>query len=229
MKLTEMNLKLAEELMSWWINTGITRHDNLKDPDVLFNTMFNDGGKSQFYALPGLLFIVTDILPGVTGTLYEVGALKKNYDPKEAKHELVGIVKEFSLNRLTYSCPSAVTGLSSAMKDMGLKYEGRVKYSCIYNGILGDTDLYGFYSIMPERARRRRGRRNARKEAPIANGTGNFAAEQDSFNGEEIRSRNPEGRDGSERENNAGSDETGSGSQDDSRHDSHGEQQQSAS
>lgn len=230
MKLTEMNLDLASHLMYWWVETSTTRYDALKDPDVLFNTMFNDGGKSNFYLIPGLLFIVTDVIPGAVGTIYEAGLLTDKYNKAEAKQELISIVREYSLNRLSYMSPSPVTALSSALKNIGFKYEGRLKYSCIYNGLLADMDLYGFYSVMPEKARRRRGRRrDARKENALANRPSDFTVKQNGLHREEEGGRSSAGRNALGGAGNAGSDQTVNRPEGNSRHDSHGEFVQSAS
>ena len=188
MKLTEMNLELAQNLMNWWIETGDSRIDEFKNPDLLYSLMFQDGGKSQFYAIPELLLIVNSIVAGKNAVIYEIGILGDGYDTREAKRELIEIVKEYNLKRLTFICPSPVTLFSTKLKDLGFKYEGRMRHAAIYNGKLCDVDIFGFYSVKPQ-SRRRRGRR---KKDSFKDYNGAGIRQPDTLHGEETRSRDLE-------------------------------------
>lgn len=193
MKITEMSLPLAQELMKWWVDTGEARVDEAKNPDVMYRMLFQDGAMTQFYTIPGVLFILTSINTGASGILYEMGVLNEEYDAKEAKNELISIVREYDLNRLTFACPSCVTAYSGKLKALGFKFEGRMKFAATYNGKLSDIDLYGFYSIKPAK-RRRRGRRGKQESAfQSDHRPGNLAVEQDSSHGEETRRGDSEG------------------------------------
>jgi hypothetical protein len=168
MKLTEMNLTLAQDLMNWWIDTSDERFDSWKNPDVLYNALFNDGGKAQFYQIPGVFIIATDIIPGNDANLFQMGLLGQ-YDASEAKNELINIAREYKLNRLTFTAPSAVNAFLPALKSIGFKHEGRLRYAGVYNGQTSDVDIFGFYSIKPEKHRKRRGRRNGRQKGSLKN------------------------------------------------------------
>ena len=159
MKLTNMTLELAKNLMDQWIEEGDSRPDGQKDPDLLYHLLFEDGGKSQFYKTTNLLWILHEFQPAWGGGLFQLGMLTKDYDPKEGKKELISILREYEFKRLSFICPSPITAFAPKLREIGFKYEGRLKYSCVYNGKLADSDLYGFYSIKPETKRRRRGRR----------------------------------------------------------------------
>ena len=163
MKITEMNLDLAKKLMNWWIETGDARVDEAKDPDMLYNSFF-DNGVTQFYTVPGALLMATNINPTAGAILYELGLLGESYDVVEVKNELISIVREYDLKRLTFACPSCVNAYSNILKPLGFKFEGRMKFAGTYNGKLCDIDLYGFYSVKPAK-RRRRGRRNDKKDS----------------------------------------------------------------
>ena len=158
-----MNLDLAKKLMNWWIETGDARVDEAKDPDMLYNSFF-DNGLTQFYCVPEALLMVTNINKGSSGILYELGILEGKYDVKELKDELISVVREYDLKRLTFACPSCVNAYSNILKPLGFKFEGRMKFAGTYNGKLCDIDLYGFYSVKPAK-RRRRGRRNDKKDS----------------------------------------------------------------
>lgn len=174
MKIQEMNLELANQLMSWWIETGDCRSDEMKDPDFLYNLLFNDGGKSQFYAIPGVLFILSHIVPGSSGVVFEMG-LQSIFDAKEAKKQLIEMVREYDLKRLTFLTPSPITALSPTLKTIGFKYEGRMRHACMYNGKLADVDIFGFYSVKPNK-RRRRGRRDKVQDKASSNQTSSASA-----------------------------------------------------
>lgn len=186
-----MNLELAQEIMNWWAETEDSRVDEAKNPDVLYNALF-DGGKSQFYKIPGLLFIVTNITPEKSAVIYDIGIVQDKYDSKEAKNELISIVREYGLKRLTFASPSCVTQFAARLKALGFNYEGRMKHAAIYNGKLADIDLYGFYSVKPAN-RRRRGRRNGRKESSFKVTNGASSGGSDSLYGEKKRSPDLEG------------------------------------
>lgn len=189
-----MNLELAQNLLNWWIETGNHRIDEMKDPEVMWSLMFEDPSKPPFYSVSNVLFIVTNIVPGRSAVLYELGILDGDYDPKEVKRELINIVKEYELKRLTFASSSCVTGFAPKLKELGFKYEGRMKFAAYYNGKISDIDLYGFYSIKPAK-RRRRGRRDGRKESTIQSNSrpSDSSVEQDSKNNEEARSGNSGG------------------------------------
>lgn len=163
MKIQEMNLELAQGLMNTWIETGDCRSDEMKDPDMLYNMLFNDGGKSQFYMIPGVVFILSHIIPGSSGVLFEMG-MQGIFDQKEAKKQLIEMVREYELKRLTFLTPSPITALSPVLKSIGFKYEGRMRHACMYNGKLSDVDIFGFYSVKPSK-RRRRGRRGNKENS----------------------------------------------------------------
>ena len=193
MKLKEMSLPLAQELMKWWVDTGNARVDEAKNPDVMYRMLFEDGANTQFYSIPGVLLILTNIKPGSSGVLYEMGVLDEEYDGKEAKNALINIVREYSLKRLTFACPSCVNAYSGKLKALGFKFEGRMKFAATYNGKLADIDIYGFYSIKPAK-RRRRGRRGKQESAIQGNNRpSDLTVGQDSSHGEETRGGSPEG------------------------------------
>ena len=187
-------MELAENLMSWWIEDGDSKSDNLKNPDFLYNLMFQDNGRSQFYLIEGLLFIVSNIAGG-SAIVLELGLAEGKYDPKAAKNELINIVREHELHRLSFGCPSAVTAFYPKLKELGFKREGRLKYACNYNGKLADVDLFGFYSIKPEKHRRRRGRRNGKQKGSFKNpnGSGTSGRRKNFSHGEAARSGGSEG------------------------------------
>lgn len=193
MKLTEMTLELAQDLMKWWMETEDSRIDEMKNPDVLYN-MFFDGGQSQFYLIDDLLFIVTNINPGRSAVVYELGILGNDYNQKEAKDELIKIVRDYDLKRLTFACSSCVNAFAAKLKPLGFKYEGRMRHAAIYNGKLTDIDLYGFYSVKPSK-RRRRGRR-AKQESTLEVRNGASVAGSGAYDAQDrtpSRSRSLEG------------------------------------
>lgn len=174
-KLQDMTLELLELLRAAWQKNGHNMADADRPSEVLDFLLFQDGGDSQWYEVPGHLawIYVRNVVPGLSADFHALNLEgERAFNVEQVRGLIREIMREYDLRRLTMVLPAPVTQIQAAAVKLGFAIEGRLVDACIYEGQYTDGILMGFYRGnvekialspaargAPKRRRRRRSRR----------------------------------------------------------------------
>lgn len=174
-KLQDMTLELLELLRAAWQKNGHNMADADRPLEVLDFLLFQDGGDSQWYEVPGHLawVYVRNVVPGLSADFHALNLEgERAFNVEQVRGLIREIMREYGLRRLTMVLPAPVTQIQAAAVKLGFAIEGRLVDACIYEGQYTDGILMGFYRGnvekialspaargAPKRRRRRRSRR----------------------------------------------------------------------
>ena len=179
MKLTEATPEVLEKLESAWYRAQKRMEDVDRPIEVLAHVLTQTD--SQWYQLKGYdaWLYVRNIVPGRDASLHALNMDgKRALDRDLIRRELLAIMREWDLRRLTAVLPAPVVDLKAILYWLGFEVEGRIRDACVFNQEFTDTEVFGILrrelehdlieEIAPppqkDKRRRRRSRRNRRRK-----------------------------------------------------------------
>jgi len=180
-KIQDMSVALLQLLRAAWAKNGRHMADADRPPEVLEFLLFQDGGDSQWYEIPGHLawIYVRNVVPGLSADFHALNLEgEQAFNVEKVRGVVREIMREYDLRRLTMVLPAPVTNVAGAAARLGFQIEGRLVDACIYDGQFADGLVMGFYrgnvekvalspaaQAAPKRRRRRRSRRRKQVNA----------------------------------------------------------------